>query len=88
MEQLNATDVITQRDPIGAQMLTLPAAELAARARRAQERTITFLETASPEELERRFTWERGAASAEELYRLVVCCHLEEHVEELRRRLA
>ena len=80
-------DVINQRDVVGEEMAQLSVAAIVAEARRQQERTLAFLERATPEQLRATCKTETGTISAEYLVRLPLVAHLEQHLDQLEETL-
>lgn len=80
-------EVINQRDVEGDKYMAMPASEIAAEAVRQHQRTLKFLETATPEQLRRECRVEGGSMTAEYVVRLPLVAHLEEHVEQMEQAL-
>ena len=81
-------DVINQRDVEGDKFMAMTVAEITAEAVRQHERTLKFLESATPEQLHRECKVERGTMTAEYVVRLPLVAHLEQHVDQLEKALA
>jgi len=86
--ELQVADVISQRDDLGSDMAKRPVAEIVAEANMRHEKTIAFLERATLEELMRTYKHEWGESTAEQIFRLPVAAHLEQHLAQLEEALA
>jgi hypothetical protein len=79
---------IRQRDHIGAEMAALPRDQLLAMSRTNLARSAAYLRTASFEDLRRTATLAEGLVmSAEEVARLQLCVHVEDHLDQMERTL-
>ncbi|MFN2463386.1 MAG: DinB family protein [Candidatus Dormibacteria bacterium] len=88
LPELNLGDVISQRDAEGDKYMAMTAAECAAEATKQHQRTLKFLESATPEQLQRQCRVEDGVVTAESIIRLPLVVHLEEHLAEMEKALA
>jgi cell division septum initiation protein DivIVA len=88
---LTGVDLLGQvqlRDVAGQQMAERPPAELAAMARNDHRRTLDWLRSATPADLRRRCALGDGwSMTAEEVLRLPLTSHLEQHVLQLEEAL-
>jgi len=87
LTELAIGDVISQRDVVGEEMAGRPVADIVAEAHRQQDRTIAFLEKATPEQLRATCRTESGTVSAEYLIRFPLVAHLELHLDQLEQVL-
>jgi hypothetical protein len=77
------------RDELGARMAKRPAAELIDAAIADHARTLRYLEQATPADMRNRAVMPGvGSMSAEEICRLSLCTHLEEHNAQLEAAIA
>jgi hypothetical protein len=88
LAELELGPVISQRDVVGEEMAQRPVQEIMAEIRRQHERTLTFLESATAEQLRRTCKTENGEITAEHLVRVPLVAHLEQHVGQLEEALA
>ncbi|GAC1334669.1 MAG: hypothetical protein NVSMB17_16630 [Candidatus Dormibacteria bacterium] len=88
LTELNFGEVISQRDLEGDKYMAMSAAEVAATATEQHQRTLKFLERATPEQMLRECKVETGSITAEYVVRLPLVVHLEQHVLELEKVLA
>jgi hypothetical protein len=88
LTELTMESVITQRDVVGAEMAARPVAEIVAEVERQHQRTLKFLEEATPEELLRKVKVENGEVTADYLVRLPLVAHMEQHLDQLEKALA
>ncbi|MCA1727459.1 MAG: DinB family protein [Actinobacteria bacterium] len=84
----NLLDLLNLRDPAMVESSKLEPAELAGQARTALERTIGFLQTVPYDDLRTPFTFGTRQLTAEDVARISVAHHLEDHLEQLRAGLA
>lgn len=85
LTRIPLTDQLATRDVFIEQMRAQPARELVAMARADHERTLSWLSRAAPADLLRRCDVGGGASiSAEEMIRLALCAHLEQHLDQLQ----
>ena len=88
LAELDLAGQVALRDVQGERLARLPAAELLAMAQADHRRTLDWLARASPPELRRRCDMGGGLSmSAEEVLRLPLCAHLEQHLEQLEAAL-
>ena len=84
LAELDLLAIVSQRDVAGQGLAGRTAAELVAMARTEHGRTAEWLRTATPEQLRRRCDIGGGGSlTAEELARLALVSHLEQHVAQL-----
>jgi hypothetical protein len=88
MPELVGQKVIVQRDPLAMEMMGLPVAEITNQAAHAHERSLSFLEGATLDELYTPVRWELGEVAAADLFRLMLVAHVEQHVVQLETALA
>lgn len=85
---IDMVQVLQKRDALGMSNLQQPVAELVAMAQADHRRARDWLLTADIAALERRVPLgDIGSMGAEEVVRLIVCTHVEEHVEQLEAAL-
>jgi DinB superfamily len=87
MTEVEAVTLVTQRDPLAAELLPQSPVDIAREAATAQQRSIAYLETAPMEEFTAPVRWELGATTAEHIFRTILVGHLELHVSQLERML-
>lgn len=87
ISELMFESVISQRDVVGEEMASKPVAEIVAEAQRQHQRTLDFLSSATLEELRRPCKTEGGEITPEELIRIPLVAHLEQHLEQLEAAL-
>ena len=86
--ELDLRGNVSQRDVQGERLARLPAAQLLAMAQADHRRTLDWLRAASAADLRRRCDMGQGLSmTAEEVLRLALCAHLEQHLEQLERAL-
>ena len=90
--RLTEIDLLRQiagRDVMGDRLARQPPAQLAALAQEDHLRTINWLQNATPADLGRRCdTGAGGSMTAEEVARLALCTHLEQHLDQLEATLS
>jgi DinB family protein len=89
--RLTEIDLLRQivlRDVVGDRFARQPPAQLVALAQEDHRRTMQWLQSAAPADLRRRCdTGGGGSMTAEEVARLALCTHLEQHVDQLEAAL-
>jgi hypothetical protein len=88
VQELKVADVINQRDTLGEEMVRKPVAEILQEIEAQHGKTIAFLERATVDQLLRSYKHEWGESTAEQIFRLPVTAHLEQHLDQLERALA
>jgi hypothetical protein len=88
LTELALKDVITQRDDFGAAMAARPVAEIVEEIEKHHRRTVGFLEKVTLEQLRSECRVEHGVVTPENLIRLPLVAHLEQHLEQLEVALA
>lgn len=87
--EFDLMEQVQLRDVVGEQMAQRPAAELVAMAQADHRRTAQWLRSADPAALLRRCaTGDGSSLGAEEVIRLPLCSHVEQHLEQLEAALA
>jgi hypothetical protein len=87
MPEVEAVTLVTQRDPLAAELLPLSPEKIAGEAATAQQRTVAYLERAPMEEFTAPVRWELGATTADHIFRTILVGHLEMHLSQLERML-
>ncbi len=86
--ELDLLGQVSLRDVMGEQLAQRPAAELVASALADHGRTAEWLRGARPGDLRRRCSIGGGGSmTAEEVARLPLCAHLEQHLDQMERLL-
>ena len=80
-------ETIKMRDIVGNQAVELPIEELAGQLRENLERTIKFVEKVDYESLRRTFNFVGHQLSGEDVIRIPLCGHMENHIEQIREAL-
>jgi DinB superfamily len=89
MTELDLLGQVNMRDVMGQQFAQRDPADLAASAQADHRRTIEWLRRASPADLLRRCDTGGGRSmTAEDVARLALCGHLEQHLDQLEASLA
>jgi hypothetical protein len=88
IDQLSIGDVISQRDIVGEEMAQKTVQEIVGEAVRQHDRTLAFLESATPDELKRTVKTETASMTVDHLIRLPLIAHLEQHLDQLEAALA
>lgn len=87
--EIDMVHVLQQRDAMGMHNVMHPVAELVVMAQADHRRARDWLLTADTADLQRRVSLGAiGSMSAEEVARLILCTHVEEHVEQLEAALS
>jgi hypothetical protein len=88
MSELDLRGNVSQRDVQGERLAQLPPSQLLAMAQADHDRTLDWLRGATSAQLRRRCDMGEGMSmTAEDVLRLALCAHLEQHVEQLERAL-
>ena len=88
LTEIDLLGQIVLRDVMGDRFARQPPAQLATLAQEDHRRTIKWLQSAVPADLRRRCdTGGGGSMSAEEVARLALCTHLEQHLDQLEAAL-
>jgi hypothetical protein len=87
LPELKLADVITQRDAFGEAMAQRSIPEIVEEAAGQHQRTLAFLETATPAMLEAECRTEHGVVTPERLIRLPLVAHMEQHLRQLEEAL-
>lgn len=88
--EFNLPEFVSLRDVVGEQAAQEPVAELLQQVRESHEKTLGWLRRATAADLERRATtgMDRDPEmTAGEVVRLVLCAHLEQHLDQLEEAL-
>ncbi|MGH9194777.1 MAG: hypothetical protein ACRD1T_03445 [Acidimicrobiia bacterium] len=86
--QGDIVEMLRMRDVAGSDASQKPSAELAKQLRDSIERTISFAGSVSVDELRNSIKYLSRDMTAEDILRIPLCGHLEEHVEQLREAVA
>jgi hypothetical protein len=82
--EVDLIEALKQRDLVGSQAAELPPAEMAETIRSNMERTISFLEKATPDELRNEIDYLARRMRADDIVRISLCAHLETHLRQMR----
>ena len=85
--EINLGEIINQRDVVGEEMAQLSVAEILAEAKKQHDRTLKFLGSATPEQWTATVKTEFGDLRVENLIRLPLLVHLEDHLDQIERIL-
>ena len=88
--RFNLPEFVSLRDVVGEQAAQEPVTELLKQLRESHERTLQWLRGATAADLERRATTAMDRdpeMTAGEVVRLVLCAHLEQHLDQLEEAL-
>ncbi|MDQ6899811.1 MAG: DinB family protein [Candidatus Dormibacteraeota bacterium] len=89
LPEFDLLPLVRGRDAAGQQTAELDQAEIVRQARQHHERTLTWLRSATPADLRRTCNLGEGLRlTAEDLVRLPLIAHLEEHLDQLEKQLA
>jgi hypothetical protein len=87
--EIDVLEVVRLRDPAAEQLAQVPVADLMTQIRQDHQRTLAYLRSASPADLQRTADMGEGfAMSAIDIARMPLVAHLEEHVDQMERELA
>ncbi|MHB8507471.1 MAG: DinB family protein [Candidatus Dormibacteria bacterium] len=87
LPQLELAAVINQRDTFGEEMVKRSVAEIVGEAVEQHQKTLAFLEKATPAQLAAECRVEDGTVTPELLIRLPLVAHLEQHLRHLEAEL-
>lgn len=85
--QGNILELLKMRDPTMIDAVKTPPVELASQLRSSIERTVEFIEKVPYDDLRTRIQYLGREMTGEDVLRISLCGHLEDHVEQIRKAL-